>query len=158
MTDNLVIKETRKFKSNVDPLANTIYSNFKHLCSYPKLNHQLDEIKRLLKSPKMMCYLVYNKDNKIIAYMVGAIIQLNDGRIVFFINYLYVAYQYRSNGIGSLLMKKLKLKCVEMDIHYITLICDTEDQQVFDFYMVKGFVPDLTLRRYERHDIFTLYI
>jgi hypothetical protein len=33
------------------------------------------------------------------------------------------------------------------------LICDTEDEPVYNFYLRKQYMPDMNLRRYEKHEV-----
>lgn len=139
-------------KNNSLKFANVIYQNFSDLANYPKLNHNKKELIRLLTSKNTRIYLLLYK-NKIASYLVGEFITLNDGRLVFFINYIYTSSFFRNKGLGSNLIKHVigianKNKC-----DGIMLICDVENEKTYNFYLMRGFMPDVILRRYQKHDV-----
>jgi GNAT superfamily N-acetyltransferase len=141
----------------INNFAHTIYKNFEQLASNTKLKHSIPEIIKLFKSPNMYGFLLYD-GQKIIGYLIGEFNKLKDNRTTFYISYLFIADNYRGKKLASKLVnysidlgKKHKLNC-------IMLICDTHDKFVHDFYEKKGFMLDPMLRRYERHDVFSLYI
>lgn len=133
----------------------TIYNNFIELTNYPQLKHTPEELYRLLTSPNMIMYTIA-KDNVMIAYVVGELMHLDDQRYVLFINYLYVGKKYRRNGLGSILMNKMIGYAAFKSMDAVTLICDTEDSKVLNFYLNKGFMYDPFLRRYDKYDVLTL--
>lgn len=132
----------------------TIYNNFIELTNYPQLKHTPEELYRLLTSPNMIMYTIA-KDNVMIAYVVGELMHLDDQRYVLFINYLYVGKKYRRNGLGSILMNKMIGYAGFKSMDAVTLICDTEDSKVLNFYLNKGFMYDPFLRRYDKYDVLT---
>jgi GNAT superfamily N-acetyltransferase len=140
---------------NLNSFIQTIYKNFIYLREYPILNHNPKEIHKELVSPNMIGYFLYN-GHKMVGYTVAQVMRLNDGRLVLYINYLYVASNYRSKGFGSILLKRMINKALTMHLDAIILICDTLDEKIFDFYMLKGFMYDPYLRRYDRHDVLSL--
>jgi ribosomal protein S18 acetylase RimI-like enzyme len=148
-------KNISKYQTQI--LAHTIYNNFPDLIQEPSLKHNIDEITRLLLSKNMMGYLIY-KDNKVISYLFGEFMRLRDSRIVFYINYLYVAVCVRNHGLGSRLINNLNRDVLNMNAKYILLSCDTENDRIFDFYQKKGFMPDLMLRKYSKYDILSLQL
>lgn len=156
--DSLTIKEqTGGFKEKTKYFVSTIYKNFLQLSKEPKLNHTPTEINRLLKSTKLYALLVYDTKKRILAYMVGEIIELQTGKIVFFINYIYVVSHYRNLGIASKLMNMVSTKVEDWGVDGMMLVCDTENQKLHDFYLKRGFMPDQTLRRYTRHEVLSWY-
>lgn len=132
--------------------ARTIYNNFLSLADYPVLKHTMDEIRRLLMSDDLILYLAI-RDKKIIGYLVGEFMTLNDGRNVLYISYLYVASKFRKHNVGSNLLKMAMNKSIKSKLNGILLISDTEDKQAANFYAKHYFSYDNILRRYERYDV-----
>ena len=153
---NLTVKEIRKITSNVNPFANIIYNNFKYISKFPSLNHNVEEIKILLKNNNMMGLLIYHQ-GYIIGYLLGEFKRLNDGRQIYYISYMYIAPKYRNKRLGSYLMKILNKKCVQQyNLKYITLTCDSKDNKVYNFYLKRGFKMDSILNtQRNRHHVLT---
>jgi Acetyltransferases len=133
----------------------TIYKNFIELSSEPKLKHNLKEINRLLTSNNTIGLFIFN-GRKVIGYLIGEIIKLNDGRTVLYISYLYIAARYRCNGFGTILLNQYIDLAKKINMDAIVLICDTDNQRVLDFYLLKGFMYDIYLRRYDKYDVISL--
>lgn len=138
-----------------DDFVKTVYYNFIDLSEYPLLKHNLAEIHKLILSPNMVGFFLY-RNNKMIGYIIGEVMRLNDGRLVLFISYLYVASKFRNLGYGKVLLEKYIDFAKKMHLASVVLICDTEDNKVSDFYMTKGFMYDQFLRRYDRYDVLSL--
>lgn len=160
--NNFNKQEFREFTSqkmkknpNIGNLAQTIYNNFFELARYPILKHNKYEIHRLLTSPNLIMFAIYNGNN-MIAYLIGEIMKLNDGRNVLYISYLYVSSKYRNVGLGSALLNKAIVRASLLNANTVILIVDTEDQKNVDFYMKRGFVYDPYLRRYDKYDVLSL--
>ena len=151
-----IVTQSELEKTNIDLLINTIYVNFIDLSEFPELKHNKDEIKKLLMSPNVQLFL-YIINKKIAGYMLGEIMKLNDGRTVFYITYIYTAPKFRGKGIASKLMKLIITITEKNNLDGVMLICDTEDTHVHEFYLKRGFMPDMTLRRYDRHDVLFRY-
>lgn len=131
-----------------------IYDHFIHLTTEPKLSHNKQSIKETFLKPTTSLFIMteyINNKERIIAYLLGYKIILNDDRRVFFISYIFVAESYRRKGIGKTMMKFLE--DINMDIDGILLICDTEHEKVLNFYLEQGYMYDTILRRYERYDV-----
>jgi GNAT superfamily N-acetyltransferase len=155
----LIIKEqTSGFTENTKYFVNTIYTNFVQLSKYPKLKHTRAEINKLLKSPKMYALLVYDINHKIMAYLIGEIVELSTGKIIFYITYLYVVSQFRNLGIASKLINLIITKVELWKLDGVMLICNTGDQKLYDFYLKRGFMPDQTYRRNEQYEVLSMYI
>lgn len=133
----------------------TIYNNFIELVNYPQLKHTPEELYRLLTSPNMIMFTI-SKGTLMIGYVVGELMKLDDGRFVLFISYIYVGANYRRNGLGSILLNKMIEYANFKSMDAVTLICDTEDHNIIDFYFMRGFMYDQYLRRYDKYDVLTL--
>lgn len=141
-------------KQNLNLLANTIYLNFIHLEKFPHLKHSKQEILSALLDKNVVFIVSYNPiSKKIIGYLLGYTIKLKDNRKVLYISYLFVAPEYRKNGIGTDLLKLTDIIASKKNCNGIMLTCDTENQQIYDFYLMKQFMPDTHLRRYDRYDV-----
>jgi len=141
----------------VDPnkchkFVTTIYKNFIDLANYPELKHNIRELTRLVTSKDAKVYLIV-VNNKIAAYLVGEIMKLNDGRRVFYISYLYTSKLFRKKGFGTKLMNRVEAYSKDFSLDGILLTYDTEDTQVNNFYLMKGFMPDMLLRKYDKFDV-----
>ena len=133
-------------------LVNMIYYNFENLAEYEELMHNKAEIRRLVTDPhsKIIFILV---NNRIAAYLVGEIKDLNDGRRVFYISYIYTAEKFRKQGFASQLLKYVETITKKFKYDGIMLTNDVEDEDVHNFYLMRGFMPDLILRRYNKFDV-----
>lgn len=146
---------------NIDVLVDTIYLNFEYLKDIPNLKHTKQEIRRELTNPNGITLVLYHKEknncnDKIIGYITGEIMRLNDGRLVFYIAYFFIGKNYRKHGLGSTLINRIIKKANDMNLDAVVLTCDTYDNKVLDFYLYKGFMYDPYLRRYDRHDVLSL--
>lgn len=142
-------------KYNLSNFVNIIYNNFVYLAKYPQLNHNTNEILRLLTSNKSYIITVmYN--NLMVAYCITEIMKLQDGRNILFINYLYTGSKYRRHGIASQIIKKMILYAKYKHLDAVILVCDTDDTRVMDFYFKRGFMYDMVMRRYDKYDVITL--
>lgn len=142
-------------KKGLDSFINAVFNNFIELVNQPKLLHTKPDIYKLLMSPNFRGYLVYY-NKSIVAYLLGELKTLADGRKVFFINYLFVAPSSRKQGIASKLLNSVNGYVHQNSYDAVMLICDTENPKVYDYYLKRGFMLDLVLRRYERYDVLSL--
>lgn len=147
-----IISPTKLKTSNVNKLSKMIFKNFKQLENYNELNHNMKEIMRLLKSDNTQLFLIL-RDKKIIAYLIGELIKLKDGRNVFYVSYLYTAENFRKNGHAKKLMKSVFELSKKNNLDGIMLTCDTENAKVYNMYLMMGFMPDMILRRYSKYDV-----
>ena len=134
-------------------LVNTIYKNFLEFATEPRLNHNKVEIHKTLDSNGCVLFLIL-QDNKIIAYLLGEIMDLNDSRHVLFISYIYVVKFMRNKKLGCQLMSLAISYAIEQRLDGIMLIYNTSDRKLERFYNKYGFMLDFHLRRYEQHDVF----
>lgn len=153
--NNIVIKtvDMSNFnKPNVNMFIDLVFEHFIDLADYPDLKHTRDELYRLIRSENMKGYLVYH-GKKIIGYLLGEIMILVDGRKVFYISYMFVAPSFRKHGIASQLMEFSREFANNAGFDGLLLTADSENQKVFDFYLKRGFMPDLVLRKYAQHEV-----
>lgn len=142
-----------KKQKDITLFVNLIYDNFIELSRYKKLLHTKEKIKENLLDDNCVVLIVMD-NNKIISYLVGNILTLDDARKVLFISYIYVSELHRNKGLGSLLLENAeKIARLNKSIG-IMLIYDTYDKNLVRFYETRGFMLDINLRRYERHDVF----
>jgi len=133
-------------------LITCIYENFSYLNDVKQLSHTTNDITKLVNSKNARLYLcIMNK--KIVGYLIGETMTLNDGRNVFYVSYLYIADKYRKKGYASFLMSIVNEYVKKNNLDGIMLTCDTDNVSLYDFYMKRGFMPDLLLRTYDRYDV-----
>lgn len=134
-------------------LINNIYKNFLELASDPRLNHSKSEIQKILDSDGAVLFLILD-NNKIIGYLLGEVIDLQDLRHVLFISYIYVVKFMRNKKLGCKLMSYAISYGIEQRCDGIMLIYNTSDRKLERFYDKYGFMLDFHLRRYEPQDVF----
>ena len=147
-----IIDNNKLQSSDLSFFTNVIYTNFGGLSEYPQLKHTKEEILKLLKSDNaIVCLYMVNK--KLAAYMTGEIIILNDGRKVFYVAYIFTGEKFRNKGIGSKLMNVVDTITNKQMLAGIMLTCNSEDKKIYDFYLKKGFMPDLILRTCGKYEV-----
>jgi GNAT superfamily N-acetyltransferase len=133
-------------------LVDAVYLNFPDLNEYLELKHNRQELMRLITSKKSKVIIIMI-NNKIAAYLIGEIMDLVDGRRVFYVSYLFTAKNFRKKGFASRLMEYVENLAKEFQYDGVMLTCDTENESVHDFYLNRGYFPDLILRNYKKHDV-----
>lgn len=141
--------------SNTKLFVETIYDNFKNLGDIKKLNHNKKEIERILKSNNSFVLFIM-KNKQIIAYLIAEKILLADGREVLYIYYLFTSPHFRNMGLASTLLDTAKQISNKHNCTGIMLTCDTDNTKVHDFYLKKGFMPDMLMRTYNKYDVLYL--
>jgi len=151
----MILKLTSKDLQKQDKslLVNTIYENFAPLNDDPRLNHNKFEITKILNSDGVILFLILD-NNKIVGYLLGEIMDLQDTRHVLFISYIYVVKFMRNKKLGCKLMSIAISYAIEQRSDGIMLIYNTSDKRLERFYDKYGFMLDFHLRRYELHDVF----
>lgn len=140
MSENCLLFECQRINNNYE-LINAVYNNFIHLKEFPSLQHNKEEIRKMLNREEFYGLLIYSSKKKLIAYLLGEKMKLNDGRYVYYISYIYVIKEYRSQGIGKRLLKKVINKCKNnFGISFILLTCENENIKARQFYAKQGFV------------------
>ena len=139
-------------KQKIRKFAKLVYTNFIDLAKNPDLKHNITEIERVLYCKECQLFVI-TEHGKMIGYLLGEIMDINDGRKVFYITYIFTAKNFRNKGIASQLMNLTEQVSRKLNLDGILLTCDTEDQQVFDFYAKRGFMPDVHLRKYDKYDV-----
>ena len=134
---------------------NLIYNNFIELTEEDKLMHTKENIEKNLRADNSVIIIAYDKtNNKIAGFLAANIMELDDRRMVFYISYIYTAEKYRNNGIATRLMDVSEQITHNKKCNGIMLIFDTDNKQLYHFYEGRGFMQDINLRRYEKHDVF----
>jgi ribosomal protein S18 acetylase RimI-like enzyme len=139
--------------SKLNYFTNVIFNNFLHLQNVSNLSHSKKNIFEVLTSKEPQIYLVLNDDKKIIAYLVGEIVELVDGRKVLYITYLFTSKKHRKNGCASKLLYVAEDIIRKQNLNGLMLTCDSENPYVYDFYLKKGFMPDILLRTYKKYEV-----
>jgi ribosomal protein S18 acetylase RimI-like enzyme len=147
-----IVSQNQKATHDLVVFGQTIFNNFRELVQYPKLKHNMKEIMRVIKSPRSIIMFKMYK-GKIIGYVLGEIMNLNDGRNVFYITYIFTSPHFRGKGIASELMKTVSNIVEQQSLDGILLTCDSEDTEVYSFYEKRGFMPDLNLRTYDKFEV-----
>lgn len=146
-----------KIKKSIIPLSQMIYRNFIHLENQPNVTHNLREIQQLLVSETFYGILLLS-GKLIYGYLVGEIKKLNDGRIAFYLWYIYVNQKYRHQKFGAQMMDKMINKCKMVGITFIVLSCDMDDGKLINFYKKYGFIKDPILNKGNNYDVMCLYL
>lgn len=133
--------------------VNLIYNNFIELTEEEKLMHTKQDIEENLRKDNSIIIIIMN-DKKIIAFLTANIMELDDRRLVFYISYVYTAENYRNKGLASKLLDMSEELAQKNKCNGIMLIFDTYKKNLLHFYEGRGYMQDINLRRYERHDVF----
>jgi GNAT superfamily N-acetyltransferase len=153
-SNKIIFREIIKPFIEVTKLTHVIYYNFKYLEYDPILKHKHEDIVRLLQSNDISGYLAYDIDKSLIGYIIGEYINLNDGRRVFYVTYLFVIKRFRHKKIGSHLIEYMMNKCKMNNIREMMLTFDTNDSRLITFYKKHGFKQDLSVHNPKtRHQV-----
>lgn len=138
----------------IDTLSEIIFNNFKEIAHIKELGHNIESIKELLKNKTLLLF-----DGEIlIGYMVSEVKNVG-GRYIYYISYIYVATEYRSCNLGSVLINYAIHYCKNNDIKFITLTFDTSNEKLVNFYVKKGFKQDQYITtNFNNNKVFTLFI
>jgi ribosomal protein S18 acetylase RimI-like enzyme len=142
--ETITFKISRTFKENIIKFGKVVYSNFIGIKDELIFNHTPETVVELLSSVKLISIVGYNEKGKVISYLLGEIEPLPDGRLVFFIVYLYVANKYRNRGIGKELLRRLHNYLIFNigGISFIIALLDKSRQSVLYFYWQNDFRKD----------------
>lgn len=142
--ETITFKISRSFKENIIKFAKVVYSNFAGVKEELIFNHTPESVVELLTSIKLINIIGYNEKGKVISYLLGRIERLPDGRLVFYIVYLYVAKNYRNRGIGKELLRRLHNYLIfEIGgISFIVALIDKKKHSVVYFYWKNNFRKD----------------
>jgi len=149
-----IVSKNNIISNDLTNFVSTIYMNFEHLTQFPNLKHTKKDIESTLKSENSQIYLII-VNNKIGAYLIGNILTLDDGRKVLFVAYLFTSKLFRRRGFATKLMELVENKAKLYNLDGVMLMCDTENQKVYDFYLSRGYMSDLILRNYSRFEVLT---
>lgn len=139
----MTIKKIENPIKLIPDFIDIIFNNFNDLKFIDDAHHTHNNIKKLLLNNANFCYISLDDDLVTInGYLIGEKKLLLDGRLVFYITYIYVASVDRNKGIGSKLIEKIISKCKKnFGINYIMLMCKM-DSAVNTFYSKLGFIQD----------------
>lgn len=138
------LQEFEKLK-NTDRLSKIIYLNFIKLMNQPGIDFSIESIENLLVSNNMVGWFLLDNNDKIVGYLIGEKKSLQDGRIVFFMNYFYIHKTYRGYGLG----KKMLLKClnyVKSNNILFTMLITEKDTVGYKLYKKIGFKKDAIIK------------
>lgn len=141
-------------QKDISLFVEIIYNNFIDLKVDDKLLHNKEEIEKNLRSKNSVIIIITNDSGEIIGFLTSNIIVLDDRRKVIYISYIYVAKSERNKKLGSTLLKEAENFGRQMNCIGIMLIFDTYQPKLVNFYEVRGYMLDINLRRYVRHDVF----
>lgn len=154
MKTNILTYKDICAQKDISLFIDIIYNNFIDLKVDDKLLHNKIEIKKNISSKNTVNIIITDDSNKIIGYLISNIIILDDRRKVIYISYIYVAKNERNKKIGSYLLKEAENYGKKMNCIGIMLIFDTYKPTLVNFYEIHGYILDINLRRYERHDVY----
>lgn len=157
MSTKVKIIDTGKIKSaNGNVFVNTVYNNFIHLQGVQNLSHTKDDIRKVLNSENPQLYVILI-NGKIASYLLGEIVNLNDGRIVLYVTYIFTAKKFRALGHATKLLKVADEIAKKNNLDGVMLTCDSENDYVYNFYLKRGFMPDMLLRQYSKYEVMFKY-
>jgi ribosomal protein S18 acetylase RimI-like enzyme len=142
-------------KQDLSLFVKLIYNNFIELTEENKLMHTPEKIEENLKADNSVIVVLTDKNSqKMIAFLTANIMELDDRRLVFYISYIYTAESYRNSGLGTELMDLAEKLGRKHKCNGVMLIFDTYKPNLVRFYENRGYMQDINLRRYEKHDVF----
>lgn len=155
---NYSIKKFKKITNGdyLNNFADTIYNNFLNLKTHISLVHNITKISKLLTSDHLIGYTV-EMDNKIIGYLIGELMAIPDGRIVYYISYFYTSSKYRNKGIGNALFEYCIKECYQKGFRFVMLTCNRE-KQIYSYYKNNGFIEDPVQRSNPPYVVLTKYL
>ena len=122
-------------------IADIVNKNFINVVDDIEIQHDENEIKRVIESKNM--YSIFAFDGKdMIGYLLGEIIE-SGNKTCLHIQYLYIISTHRCKGIAGTMMK-LSEEDVrnKFNVKKITLTCNINHKYNYVFYEKKGFCKD----------------
>ena len=142
---------------NLTKFIEVIYRNFEHLANTSTLNHNRQEIERLLTSPKGICIIAV-VGGQIIGYLIAEITVIENLKQLMHISYLFTSPVYRGKGIATYMLNRIQVYAQQNNINTLSLTFDTYKKSLEKFYLNNHFVYDSNLRSYQRYDMMVKYI
>ena len=70
-----------------------------------------------------------------------------------YVTYLYTSSQFRNKGFASKLLNTAEHIKNTKHIDGIMLTCESTNKKNYNFYVNKGFMPDILLRTYDKYEV-----
>jgi ribosomal protein S18 acetylase RimI-like enzyme len=142
-------------RPNLGIFVDTVFKNFMNLYDFPQLNHNKNEIFRLLNSETFHGFIIFY-GNKLIGYLLGEIVNYNNMNL-YFINYVYVSTVFRDKKLGTQLINNASEYARTQNMEGVSLMCDSENEKNMHFYNKLGFVLSDN-RLYQKHELFIKHL
>jgi len=124
---------------NIDKLTKIIFTN---LIDYVNLGITIfnyDYIKYNLSQPDLLGWFLLDNDNNIVGYIIGNVKRISDGRLTYFINYIYILEKYQGYGLSNELLEIVIKYTEENNINFIMTLCLKNDLYKYAKF---GFIKD----------------
>ena len=136
MSECFIYRTSKSFVKNIDKFSSIVYELFKNNISNLNNNHNIESIKKMLKSDNFFGIFVYDDQSDLVGYVLGEFQILDDSRYCYFIKYIYVVNKYKNQNIGSALLTKLKYEIKhEFGVNYIMVFSNVDDTKIYDFIL-----------------------
>jgi ribosomal protein S18 acetylase RimI-like enzyme len=156
MTTIVELKHADIINQDTSLLTDMIYRHFDDLVNYPILKHTHRDIQYILLNENVLLLILLEKD-KMIGYLLAYKEHLEDGRRILFVSYIFIANQYRRRGYGDRIMTYAEKYAKNNRCDGVMLIYNIENIKLVNFYEKRGYMPDLQLRRYDKHEVVYKY-
>lgn len=127
----------------INTLSNKIYKDFIYLSTNKELNHNIKFIKESVENGNFILAF----DKFMIGYILYELKTLQDGRLICYINYIYLNKDYRSKNIGTDMLNILINYCKSNSIKFIILTYDDKNVKLNKFYNKFQFKLDQFLNK-----------
>jgi len=151
------IERVERFK-NEENMSKIIYINFIELEGEERIGHGIEEIRELIKDRGNVSFFLTDRGDRVIGYMIGKREEMKDGRLVYYLSYIYIMERYRNMGIGGRMIEYLIEYIGGMNIKYI--ITTSKKGSIGErLYKRKGFIRDRMMEvKNEKFEVLVRYI
>lgn len=135
-------------------LTDNIFYVFRHLRDSPELEHTKENIyNRLARddSVVMLALIRTNDGYRIIGFIIASAV--DELPNLLHIYYLFTVPQFRNIGIAKNLLSSLYTFARDMRYQKISLVFDTHNKKLTQFYFKNKYYFNESLRSYKRHDM-----
>jgi ribosomal protein S18 acetylase RimI-like enzyme len=130
---------------NVNELSKIVFLDFIQLKNQTGIEYSQKAIQQTLSSRSLIGWFLLNDDNKTVGYLFGKSMRLNDGRLVYFMDYFFIIPEYRGNKLG----KTMLLECIKYitknNIQFIMLITKI-NELAYNMYKKLGFQKEVLIK------------